>query len=59
MEHFIERQNIAHYKDLLEVETDPAKRVVLLKLLAEEEAKQASHVAPKSDRHAPSPLAQA
>jgi hypothetical protein len=47
MEHFIERQNVAHFKDLLKVETDPAKRAVLLKLLAEEETKQASHAKPK------------
>jgi hypothetical protein len=47
MEHFIERQNIAHYNDLLETETDPAKRAMLLTLLGEEEAKQASHVNPR------------
>jgi hypothetical protein len=47
MEHFIERHNIAHFKDLLKTETDPAKRGVLHNLLAEEEAKQASHVKPR------------
>ena len=37
---FIKSRNIAHYIDLIKTETDPAKRKVLLKLLAEEEAKQ-------------------
>jgi hypothetical protein len=30
MEHFIERQNVAHYKELLKTETNLAKRAVLL-----------------------------
>jgi hypothetical protein len=47
MEYFVERQNIEHFKHLLKLETDPAKRAVLLKLLAEEEAKQASQVKPQ------------
>ena len=33
--------NIAHFKDLLAVETDPAKRQTIERLLAEEEAKLA------------------
>lgn len=37
---FVERQNIAHYLDQLRTETDPVQRDMLLKLLAEEEAKQ-------------------
>ena len=37
---FVERQNVARYIELIKTETDPAKRNVLLKLLAEEEAKQ-------------------
>jgi len=37
---FVERQNIAHYIDRLKTETDPVQRETLLKLLAEEEAKQ-------------------
>ena len=37
---FVERQNIAHYIDQLKIETDPVQRETLLKLLAEEEAKQ-------------------
>jgi hypothetical protein len=46
LEKFIERTNVAHFKDLLKLETDQAKRAVLLNLLGEEEAKQASHVKP-------------
>ena len=37
---FVERRNIARYKDRLKTETDPVQRDALLKLLAEEEAKQ-------------------
>jgi hypothetical protein len=37
---FVERQNIAHYIDQLVDEPDLAKRNMLLKLLAEEVAKQ-------------------
>jgi predicted phosphatase len=33
--------NIKHYRDLLRTETDPSKRRVIAKLLAEEEAKLA------------------
>jgi hypothetical protein len=42
--YFVERHNIAHYRDRLKTETDPFRRVILQDLLAEEEAKQASHV---------------
>ena len=34
--------NIRHYRDLLKVETDPAKRQTIGKLLAEEEARLAA-----------------
>lgn len=37
---FIDRQNIAHYMDQLKIETDPVRRDMLMRLLAEEEAKQ-------------------
>ncbi len=37
---FIERQNIVRYIDQLKIETDPVRRDMLSKLLAEEEAKQ-------------------
>ena len=40
---FIERHNILHFADLLETELNPAKRTILLKLLAEERAKLESH----------------
>ena len=33
--------NIKHYRDLLRTQTDPSKRQVIAKLLAEEEAKLA------------------
>jgi hypothetical protein len=42
MEKFIERQNITKYSDHLKTEIDPAKRIILQKLLAEETTKQAS-----------------
>ncbi len=37
---FVERQNVAHYFDQLKTETDPVKRNVVLRLLAEEKVKQ-------------------
>jgi len=37
---FIESQNIAHYIDELKIETDPFRHDTLLRLLADEEAKQ-------------------
>jgi len=40
MEAFVERQNVVRYIDQLKTETNPVKRNVVLKLLAEEEAKQ-------------------
>ena len=43
MDNFIRDYNIARYKAQLETETSPVKRKLLLTLLAEEEAKQASH----------------
>jgi hypothetical protein len=36
MKPFVERQNAVHYVDQLKTETDPVKRNVVLKLLAEE-----------------------
>ena len=44
MQSFIETQNIAHFKLLLETETHSDKRKILLQLLAEEEAKLTAHV---------------
>jgi hypothetical protein len=42
MERFVHRQNIEHYRKLLAETTDEAQRRQLLKLLAEEEAKDPS-----------------
>ena len=36
MKPFVERQNAVHYVDQLKTETDPVKRNIVLKLLAEE-----------------------
>jgi hypothetical protein len=41
MEKFIARENIAHLRDKLAAEQDEGKRRILLRLLAEEEAKLA------------------
>jgi len=38
MRHFVRHENIKHFQSLLETESDPAKRAVILRLLAEEEA---------------------
>jgi hypothetical protein len=42
MENFIARQNVAHYLDQLRIETDPIKRAMLEKLLAEEKDRLAT-----------------
>lgn len=39
MDHFIRRENIERYRRLLEQTTDEAQRRQILKLIAEEEAK--------------------
>lgn len=51
MLHFIFQANIAHYKELLAIETDARKIATLRKLLSEEEAKLAEWHAknPKSN----------
>ena len=36
MKPFVESQNVVHYVEQLKTETDPVKRNVVLKLLAEE-----------------------
>jgi hypothetical protein len=43
IEEFIERQNIAHYADLLKTETDPIKCKTLRDLMAEEQGKLARY----------------
>jgi len=40
MEKFVHRQNLAHFRTPLAQTTDGAQRRMLLKLLAEEEAKE-------------------
>ena len=40
MDRFIHRKNLEHYRTLLATTTDEAQRQMLLKLLAEEEAKE-------------------
>jgi hypothetical protein len=40
MQRFIHLENIRHYKQLLERTTDEAERARILKLMAEEEAKE-------------------
>jgi predicted phosphatase len=47
---FVERLNIAHYIDQLITETDPVKRNMLVKLLAEEVAKQVNPSARQLER---------
>jgi hypothetical protein len=39
---FVETENIAYFKTLLEKETDPLKRATLTRLLADEEAKRSA-----------------
>jgi hypothetical protein len=45
---FIHRENIKHFEKMLETETDPVKRGLLLKLLAQETAWLLPHVAGKT-----------
>ena len=44
MEKFVERQNIARYTELLITTSDPTKRKMLQRLLAEENVKEGSHL---------------
>jgi len=43
MDKFVVRENIGHYTKQLVIETDPIKREMLQRLLAEEMVKQATH----------------
>jgi hypothetical protein len=47
MKRYIAEHNIQHFKEKLAEERDPAKRKILLQLLAEEEAKLAAMPAAK------------
>jgi hypothetical protein len=42
MDRFVARQNIEHYRDALAKETDESKRLLLLRLIAEEEERLAA-----------------
>ena len=50
MDRDIARLNIEHFRKLLEHETDPDKRSMLLRLLAEEEAKLSALERTQRDR---------
>ncbi len=50
MDKTVARLNIEHFRKKLAVEKDEGKRQVLLRLLAEEEAKLASLTAPPRER---------
>ena len=53
MDRFVAKANIEHYRRKLATETDSAKRQLLARLLAEEEAKLASlNQTPSSKKHA-------
>ena len=43
MDGFIARQNIEHYREMLKITTDPARRRLIEKLLLEQEAKLKKH----------------
>jgi hypothetical protein len=47
----VARYNIEHYRRLLAKETDEARRQMLLRLLAEEEAKVADNAPRERKRH--------
>lgn len=58
MERFIHRQNIRHFRRLLEETNEEAKRKIILQLLAQEEAKEDPLAAqrsasPSAQRQAP------
>jgi len=50
MQNFIEKQNIAHYKALLQTERDEEKRRIIKQLLDEEEVKHAARAAAESQK---------
>ena len=50
MDRSVAHLNIEHYKRLLAQETDAARRLLLLRLLAEEEAKLADSKPPEPKR---------
>ncbi len=50
MRRFVHRENIKHFKQLLERTADEAERGRILKLLAEEETKRASIEEPRAEK---------
>jgi hypothetical protein len=52
MQDFIERTNIANFTERLKTEPDATKRTLLMTLLAEEKAKQTSHLTSEEYRRA-------
>lgn len=44
MDDFIETENIARFKTILETEVNPDRRTMVTRLLAEEEAKRAARI---------------
>jgi hypothetical protein len=53
MDRTVARYNIEHYRRLLAKETDESRRQMLLRLLADEEAKLADNAARDRKRRAP------
>ncbi len=54
MRRFVHRENIKHYRLLLDTTTDENKRQIILRLLAEEEAKEAAaDLTPHKEARAP------
>jgi hypothetical protein len=51
MERFIARQNIEHYRRLIEAERDPRQIALLQRMLAEEEARLNEAESRASERH--------
>ncbi len=52
MKRMVARLNIEHFRHLLETETDETKRQMLLRLLAEEEARLAALAKPEEKKAA-------
>ncbi len=52
MDRAVARLNIEHYRRLLATETDEAKRLTILRLLAQEEAKLAALDSPPEEKEA-------
>lgn len=51
MDRTVAQYNIEHYRRLLAKETDESRRLMLLRLLAEEEAKLADNAPTEHKRH--------